>query len=124
MLGGVDNIVLGKGVNDDGRHVAVQRHVVCCAARVTRLIAHRSRNGVIPIAQAEEVAARHEDRPRTVCSNGRLIAVPVEGDGHRLALLRGGGPANSLPRQLLGVVDDIVIGHGADGDGWCDGIDR
>ncbi len=124
VLGGVDDIILRKGVNGDGRHVTVQRHVVRCAARVTCLIAHRSRNGVIPVAQSEEVASRHEDGPGAIRRHGRLIAVAVEGDGHRLALLRGGGPADGLSRQLLGVVDDIVIGHGADGHGWRDGIDR
>ena len=124
MFGGIYDIVLRKGVNGDGRHVAVKLHVVRCAARVTCLIAHRSRNGVIPVAQAKEITPRHEDRPGAVRPDGRLIAVAVEGDGHRLALFRGGGPADGLSRQLLGVVDDIVIGHGADGDGWCDGIDR
>ncbi len=124
VLGGVDDIVLRKGVNGDGWDIAVQRHVVRCAARVARLIAHRSRNGVIPVAQAEEITARHEDRPRTVCRDGRLITVPVEGDDHRLALFRRGGAANGLARQLFRVVDDIVIGHGADGHGWRNGVYR
>ena len=124
VLGGVDDIVLCKGVNGDGWDIAVQRHVVRCAPRVARLVVHRGGNRVLPVAQAEEITARHEDRPRTVGSNGRLIAVPVEGDGHRLALFRRGGAADGLARQLLRVVDDIVIGHGADGHGWRDGIDR
>ena len=124
MLGGVNDIVLRKGVDGDGWDIAVQRHVVRCAARVARLIAHRSGDGVIPVAQAEEITARHEDRPGSVRPDGRLIAVPVEGDGHRLALFRRGGAADGLTRQLLRVVDDIVIGHGADGHGWRDGIDR
>ena len=124
VLGGVNDIVLRKGVDGDGWDIAVQRHVVRCAARVTRLIAHRSGDGVIPVAQAEEITARHEDRPGSVRPDGRLIAVPVEGDGHRLALFRRGGAADGLTRQLLRVVDDIVIGHGADGHGWRDGVYR
>ena len=124
VLGGVDDIVLRKSVDGDGWDIAVQRHVVRRAARVARPVAYRSGDGVIPVAQAEEITARHEDRPRTVRPDGRLIAVPVEGDGHRLALFRRGGAADGLARQLLRVVDDIVIGHGADGHGWRDGIDR
>ena len=124
VLGGVDDVVLRKGVNGDGWDIAVQRHVVRCAARVARPVAYRRGDGVLPVAQAEEITARYEDRPRSVRPDGRLIAVPVEGDGHRLALFRRGGAADGLARQLLRVVDDIVIGHGADGHGWRDGIHR
>ena len=124
VLGGVDDVVLRKGVNGDGWDIAVQRHVVRCAARVARPVAYRSGDGVLPVAQAEEITARHEDRPRSVRPDGRLIAMPVEGNGHRLALFRRGGAADGLARQLLRVVDDIVIGHGADGHGWRNGIHR
>ncbi len=124
VFGGADDVVLGKGVNNDRRYIAVQRHVVRGAARVARLIAHRGGKGVIPVAQAKEISARYEDRPRTVCRDGRLIAVAVKGDGHCLALFRRSGAADGLAGQLLGVVDNIVIGHGADGDGRRNGVHR
>ena len=124
MFGGADNVIFRKGVDGDSWDVTVQRYVVRCAARVTRFITHRGGNRVLPVTQAEEVTARHEDRPRSVCPDGGLIAVPIEGDGHRLALFRRGGTADGLARQLLGIVNDVVIGHGADGHGRRDGIHR
>ncbi|MNV42599.1 hypothetical protein D3C71_1342790 [compost metagenome] len=124
VLCGVDNVIVGKGVDADGRHVTVQGHVMRGAARVSGFIADGGGNGVIPVAQAEEIAPGDKHRPFTVSVNHRLIAVAVEGHRHPLALFGGRCAAEGLPRQLLAVVHDIVARHGINGNDRCNGIHR
>ena len=116
LLGGVNHVVGGHAADGDGRCRGIHGHIVGGGAAVACRVRHGHGDGGGAVVQGADVRCRHTDAPvaRRVHHGGVIFA--VHGHGDRITRRRAaGGAADELGLAVLGIVDDVVGGHGADG---------
>ncbi len=85
VLGAVDHVIAGDGVEGDLRHSDVNQNRRTGARRVARLIGHGGSDSGMAISNAHHIRCRNVQRPAAVGLNLRHVLLAVEGHGDRLA---------------------------------------
>ncbi|VAC87304.1 Uncharacterised protein [Enterobacter cloacae] len=115
MLGAVDHVVVGHGVNGQLRNRDIHQHVAIRRGRVARFIGDGGTDGVVAVHHAAQVRRRHGDAPAAVGLYGGGVIHAVQGHGDGLARF---GVGHAVDVQILlrfKRVDDVVIADNLNG---------
>ncbi len=115
MLGAVDHVVVGNGVNGQLWHRGIHQHIAVRRGRVTRLIRDGCRDGVIAVGNRADIRRRYGDAPATVRLYGGGVVHAVQRHGHGLARFGVGDTVNDQILLRFGRVDDVVVADDLDG---------
>ncbi len=116
MLGAVDHIVIGNGVDGQLWHGGIDQHIASRGGRVARFVRHDGADGIVPVVNRAQIRRRHGHAPAAVGLHGGGVIHAVQRDGHGLARF---GVRDAVDDQILlrfGGIDDVVVADDFDGD--------
>ncbi len=109
MLGAVDHVVVGHGVNGQLWHCGIHQHIAIRRGRVARLIRHGGADGVVAVHDAAQIRRRHGYAPAAVCLHGGGVVHAVQRYGDGLARFGVGHAVNDQILLRFGRIDDVVV---------------
>ncbi|CZU80210.1 Uncharacterised protein [Enterobacter hormaechei] len=115
MLGAVDHVVVGNGVNGQLWHRGIHQHIAVRQGRVTRLIRDGCRDGVTAVGNRADIRRRYGDAPAAVRLYGGGVVHAVQRHGDGLARFGVGDTVNDQILLRFGRVDDVVVADDLDG---------
>ena len=126
MFGGVNNVIVGNGVDGKYRNGEIHRQIMRGARRVARFVIDRRRQGMAAIRQRCEICRRNIDAPGAIGLYRCLICLhgwAIERYRNNLPRFGGGATAHRHARIGFAAIDDIVAGNGINNDGWRTAVD-
>ena len=114
MLGAVDHVVVGNGVDGQLRDGGIDQHVAIRRGRVARLIRHGGADGVVAVGNAAQIRGRHGHAPAAVCLHGGGVVHAVQRHGDGLARFGVGHAVNNQILLRFGRIDDVVVADNLD----------
>ncbi len=114
VLGAVDHVVVGHGVNGQLRDGGIDQHVTIRGGRVARFVRYGGADGVVPVGNTAQIRGRHGHAPAAVSLNGGGVVHAVQGHGDGLARFGVGYTINDQILLRLGRIDDVVVADDLD----------
>ena len=109
VLGAVDHVVVGHGVNGQLWNGGIHQHVAIRGGRVARFVRYGGADGVVPVGNTVQIRGRHGHAPAAVGLHGGGIVHAVQGHGDGLARFGVGDAVNHQILLRFSRIDDVVV---------------
>ena len=109
MLGAVDHVVVGNGVNGQLWNGGINQHVAIRGGRVARFIRYGGADGVVSVGNRAQIGGRYGHAPAAVSLNGGGVVHAVQGHGDGLTRFGVGDAVNHQILLRFGRIDDVVV---------------
>ena len=124
MLNAVDHIVACHGIDTQPRQAGIDGDITLAGTGIAVPVGNRCGDGQVAITQRGQHGLRDINRPAQIALYRCGVGIATDRDRH--GVTRFGVhhfPADRLACRHFRCIDDVVTGHGVDGDGRQRGVD-